>query len=81
MTQQTQKERRIAVGDKVSWSTSRGRTQGRVVERREADFVFAKQKFTASHDDPAFVVKSDQTGDMAAHHARALRSLPTQRKG
>ena len=63
------------VGDRVSWNTSQGRTRGEVVERRTKTFSLAKQKFTASEDEPMFVVKSEQTGARAAHKPSALRVL------
>ena len=62
-------------GDRVSWNTSQGRTQGRVVERKTADFEFAGQHFTASHDEPSFVVESEKSGERAAHKGSALRKL------
>jgi len=65
----------LKVGDRVSWGTPQGRTQGKVVERKTADFQLAGQKFTASQDEPAFVVESDKTGAHAAHKGGALRRL------
>ena len=62
-------------GDRVSWSTSQGRTRGVVVERKTRDFEFADQHFTASADEPAFIVESDKSGDRAAHKGSALRKL------
>ncbi|WP_454048717.1 DUF2945 domain-containing protein [Cellulomonas sp. Marseille-Q8402] len=62
-------------GDRVSWSTSQGRTQGRVVERRTADFQLDGRQFRASDDDPAYVVESEKTGARAAHKGSALRHL------
>ena len=62
-------------GDRVSWNTSQGRTQGRIVERRTSDFEFAGQHFTASSDQPAFIVESEKSGDRAAHKGSALRKL------
>lgn len=62
-------------GDRVSWATSQGRTQGEVVQRKTSDFEFADQKFTASKDEPAFIVKSEKTGAEAAHKGSALRKL------
>lgn len=62
-------------GDRVSWNTSQGRTQGVVIERRTRDFQFAGQHFTASSDDPAFIVESEKSGDRAAHKGTALRKL------
>lgn len=62
-------------GDRVSWNTSQGRTRGRIVERRTSDFEFAGQHFTASSDEPAFIVESEKSGDRAAHKGSALRKL------
>ncbi|KZE94371.1 MULTISPECIES: DUF2945 domain-containing protein [unclassified Agromyces] len=65
----------VAVNDRVSWATSQGRTRGRVVERRTSDFTFEGQRFTASSDEPAFIVESEKTGARAAHKGSALRVL------
>ena len=65
----------LSVGDRVSWNTSQGRTQGRIVERKTKDFHFAGQQFTASSEEPAFVVESEKSGDKAAHKGSALRKL------
>ena len=65
----------LKVGDRVSWGTPQGRTQGKVVERKTADFQLAGQRFTASQDEPAFVVESEKTGARAAHKGSALRRL------
>ncbi|MDO5628998.1 MAG: DUF2945 domain-containing protein [Mobilicoccus sp.] len=59
-------------GDQVSWNTPQGTTHGTVVEKRTTDFQFAKQQFTASEDDPAYIVESDSTGKQAAHKGSAL---------
>ncbi|WBU39082.1 DUF2945 domain-containing protein [Homoserinibacter sp. YIM 151385] len=65
----------IRVGGRVSWGTSQGRTQGKVVERKTADFTFEGQQFTASDEEPAFVVESEKTGARAAHKGSSLRPL------
>ncbi|TPW74250.1 DUF2945 domain-containing protein [Schumannella soli] len=65
----------LKIGDRVSWSTSQGRTHGKVVERKTKDFQFDGQKFTASADEPAFLVESEKTGAKAAHKGSALRRL------
>jgi hypothetical protein len=65
----------LRVGDRVSWNTSQGRTRGRIIERKTADFEFADQTFTASTDEPAFIVESEKTGARAAHKGAALRKL------
>ena len=65
----------LSKGDRVSWNTSQGRTRGRVVERKTSDFEFAEQHFTATSDDPAFIVESEKTGAKAAHKGSVLRKL------
>jgi plastocyanin len=65
----------LKVGDRVSWGTSQGRTHGVVKERKTSDFEFDDQKFTASSDEPAFIVESETTGARAAHKGSALRKL------
>lgn len=65
----------LSTGDRVSWNTSQGRTRGTVVERKTKDFEFAGQQFTASSDDPAYIVESEKSGDRAAHKSSALRKL------
>lgn len=65
----------MEIGDRVSWDTPQGRTQGRIVDRRTKDFQLAKQKFTASDDEPKYVVESEKTGARAAHAPSALRVL------
>lgn len=65
----------LSKGDRVSWNTSQGRTTGTVVEQRTRDFEFAGQHFTASKDEPAYIVESEKSGDKAAHKGSALRRL------
>lgn len=65
----------FSTGDRVSWGTSQGRTQGKVVERRTSDFQHDGQHFRASEDEPAFLVESEKTGARAAHKGSALRRL------
>ncbi len=65
----------LRVGDRVSWNTSQGRTRGTIMERKTSDFEFAGQHFTASKDEPAFLVESEKSGDRAAHRGSALRKL------
>jgi hypothetical protein len=59
-------------GDKVTWETSQGTTEGTIVERKTKDFQHDGQKFTASQDEPAYVVESSKTGKTAAHKEDAL---------
>ncbi len=61
-------------GDHVTWNTSQGQTSGKVVERKTKDFTFDGQHFTASEDDPMFIVESDKSGKKAAHKGSALHA-------
>lgn len=65
----------LSAGDRVSWNTSQGRTRGTVEEKKTKDFRFADQDFTASEDEPAYIVASEKTGAKAAHKGSALRRL------
>ncbi|ROQ36544.1 DUF2945 family protein [Frondihabitans sp. PhB188] len=65
----------IEKGDRVSWNTPQGRTTGVVKERRVKDFEFDGQKFTASDDEPTYIVESEKSSAEAAHKGSALRKL------
>jgi hypothetical protein len=60
-------------GDKVRWNTSQGTTHGVVEEKRTKDFRFKDQQFTASEDEPAYIVRSDKSRETAAHKESALK--------
>jgi Hypervirulence associated proteins TUDOR domain len=62
-------------GEKVSWNTSQGQTEGKVVEKRSKEFTFDGQSFKASEDEPYYVVESAKSGKKAAHKESALKSL------
>ncbi|WP_026549817.1 DUF2945 domain-containing protein [Arthrobacter sp. Br18] len=59
-------------GDKVTWNTSQGTTEGKIVEKRVKEFEFSDQKFKASEDEPYYIVESAKTGAKAAHKEGAL---------
>ena len=59
-------------GDTVSWNTSQGRTHGTVVKKQTSEMHIKGHKVAASADNPEFIVKSDKSGDTAAHKADAL---------
>lgn len=65
----------LSVGDPVSWKTSQGRTRGEIVTKKTSDFDFSGQHFTATSDEPAFIVRSEKTGAEAAHKGSALRRV------
>lgn len=65
----------MKIGDRVSWGTSQGKTEGKIVDRKTKDFQLAKQHFKASEDEPKFIVESEKTGARAAHAESALKKL------
>jgi hypothetical protein len=62
----------IGKGDRVSWNTSQGRTQGHTVEKKTAPFQHDGQKFNASADEPYWIVQSEKSGAKAAHKESSL---------
>ncbi|RKR74869.1 DUF2945 domain-containing protein [Frondihabitans australicus] len=71
-------EKNIRVHDRVSWRSSQGRVRGVVVERRNTDSEFDGQAFTATREDPVFIVESEKTAARAAHKGTALRKLASK---
>jgi hypothetical protein len=63
----------LAKGDKVSWETSQGETRGVVVKKQTSETRIKGHKVAASKDDPQYVVRSDKSGEKAAHRPEALR--------
>ncbi|HKJ11522.1 MAG TPA: DUF2945 domain-containing protein [Ornithinimicrobium sp.] len=59
-------------GDKVTWKTSQGTTEGVVKQKRVQDFEFKGQNFRPTDDDPYYIVESEKTGSQAAHKESAL---------
>jgi hypothetical protein len=59
-------------GDEVEWNTPQGTTHGTVVDERTKDFQLAKQHFTATDDEPMYIVESAKSGNRAAHKPDAL---------
>jgi len=65
----------LRAGTRVSWNTSQGRTRGVVVRKAVKSLKIKSFMVEASRDDPKFVVKSDASGELAAHKAGSLRVL------
>ncbi len=59
-------------GDKVEWNTSQGKTQGTVEKKLTSDTKIKSHAVKASKDDPQFLVKSEKSGNEAAHKPDAL---------
>jgi hypothetical protein len=57
----------VKKGDHVSWNTSQGETEGKVVDKKTEDFEMYGKKRKASADDPQVIVESDKSGKEAAH--------------
>ena len=57
----------VKKGDHVSWNTSQGETEGKVVDKKTDDFEIYGKKRKASKDDPQVIVESDKSGKEAAH--------------
>ncbi|SIS12895.1 hypervirulence associated TUDOR domain-containing protein [Williamsia sterculiae] len=62
----------ISKGDKVTWNTPQGTTEGVAKEKRTKEFSFDGQKFKASDDEPYWIVESTKTGAQAAHKESSL---------
>jgi uncharacterized protein YijF (DUF1287 family) len=60
-------------GDKVSWNTSQGRTHGVVVRRLTAETHIKNHKVAATPDAPQYLVRSNSSGEEAAHKPAALK--------
>jgi len=60
-------------GDKVSWETSQGETEGRVVKKQTSDTKIKGHTVRASKDDPQVIVESSKSGKRAAHKPDALK--------
>lgn len=63
----------VKVGDKVSWSSSGGKSTGKVVKKQTSATAIKGHKVAASKDNPEFIVQSDKSGKKAAHKASALK--------
>lgn len=66
-------EKTFRAGDRVSWRHSQGSTSGRVVRKQTTPTTIKGHKVAASKENPEYIVKSDETGALAAHKPDALR--------
>ncbi len=62
----------ISKGDKVTWNTPQGTTEGKAVEKKTSEFQHQNQKFKASDDEPYWIVESSKSGAQAAHKESSL---------
>ncbi len=59
-------------GDKVTWETSQGKTEGKVVKKQTTNTKIKDHKVKASKDNPQIIVESSKSGKRAAHKPEAL---------
>lgn len=67
--------KKLAVGDRVTWNTSRGRTVGKVEKKLTAPTHIKAHPVRASQQAPEYLVRSEKSGKRAAHKAKALKKV------
>lgn len=67
----------IAIGDKVEWETSQGKTVGTVKKKLTAPIKIKGHEVAASEENPQYLVESDRSGKEAAHKPEALTKVET----
>ncbi len=65
----------MKTGDKVAWRSSGGESVGRVERKLTSPGSIKSHKVAASGDNPEFLVRSDESGKVAAHRPAALRKV------
>lgn len=60
-------------GDEVRWGTAQGKTKGKVEKKLTSKTEIKGHTAKATEDDPQYLVKSDKTGEKAAHKPGALK--------
>lgn len=62
-------------GDRVEWQSAQGKVIGTVQRKLAAPIDIKGHHVAASDDHPEYLVKSDKTGQEAAHKPEALKKL------
>ncbi len=62
-------------GDKVEWSSGQGKSTGTVQKRISESTTVDGQKVAASKDEPRYLVKNDNTGNVSGHKPDALSKV------
>ncbi len=62
-------------GDKVTWNTPQGETEGKVVKTVTDDVKVGGTQLRASKDDPRVIVESDKSGKQAGHKPDSVKRL------
>lgn len=66
-------KRELKRGDAVEWETSQGTTHGKVQKKVTSRTHLKGHVVAASEEEPQYLVKSDKSGELAAHKAEALK--------
>ncbi|MBY4589074.1 MULTISPECIES: DUF2945 domain-containing protein [Rhizobium] len=67
--------KQLKKGDEVSWDTSQGETEGKVVKKQTSPTKIKSHQVKASAAEPQYIVESDKSGKRAAHKPDQLRKL------
>jgi hypothetical protein len=59
-------------GDKVTWKTSQGETEGKIVKKQTSATKIKGHEVKASTSNPEFIVESAKSGKKAAHKPSGL---------
>ena len=59
-------------GQRVRWRTPQGMTRGRIIRKLTTGGRVKGHDYTASEDDPQYLVQSDKSGAEAAHKPESL---------
>ncbi len=62
-------------GDRVKWNTSQGETRGVVQKKLTSPMTIKDHEVKASQDNPEYLVRSDKSGEEAAHKPDALTRI------
>lgn len=72
-------EQKLKVGDKVTWSSSGGKSTGKIVKIAHENGKIEDFEYKASKDDPRYIVETDE-GKQAAHKAEGLKKTTAKKK-
>jgi hypothetical protein len=65
--------KKLKKGDKVEWSSSGGKSKGKVVKKVTTQTTIKGHVAKATKDNPQYVVKSDKSGKKAVHKPKGLK--------
>jgi hypothetical protein len=67
--------KQLQIGDRVSWHSSGGSTEGTIKEIITESTNFKDHHFKASKDSPQYLVESEKSGKTAIHKDDALEKI------